>query len=147
MKDTLHTVLVGIAILAGSFTLADTALHTRLFDGPALPPVTLHSVEFTESEAVPGDVVHLEIDRTRNRYCLGEVHQLWRREGIWVQAGVQPTLSDHVTGRVVDVFTKRVPATVTPGYWCYEPMLVYNCPESTQLVHQPPACIIVEEKE
>lgn len=104
-------------------------------------PIFMHSANFRETVAKPGDYVRLDVVRTRIRWCPGQVREFWIRGKSIVQGQTLGASPRRVTGRTVDEFHKMIPLSLSKGNWCYEPQLIYDCPDRQHIVDQIPACI------
>lgn len=109
-------------------------------------PVIPHAQRFLETQAMAGQIVTLEIDRTRVRYCPGAVDEFWRDERFphrVIQGHRVPASPGTKLGRIVSELQKKIPETATAGRWCYTPIIRYECPDRVYEPVWTPACIEV----
>ncbi len=144
---SLHGIMSGLTLLILS-TLLFLLAYDRIEAPDRRPPVIFHRTWIDEAIARPGDVVWVNVDRTRVRYCPGSTLQFWVRGGAsdYVQAGIAPAGASQELGRSVGRFLKRVPEIdeeSLPDEWCYAPQISYACNDGQHYVSQPPACVLV----
>lgn len=133
---------INIVTLVGVGYLIATTWWTSTQDTRA--PVMPHAHRFIDETARAGDSITLEVDRTRVRYCPGMVDEFWRDDSLparIVQGERRPASPSRDLGRLVSQFSKQLPESLTPGRWCYEPIIRYTCEDGTHIPEWPAACV------
>lgn len=116
-------------VLASTFhifaILGVMAIFTFLFIEPE-PPVIFHGARAITPVVKPGELLHVQYNITKTKYCPGTVTRSIQSCGVWPSQTV-PVSVEPGPKKWVDVYF-RVPSNIIKGSTCtYQSHIIYEC--------------------